>query len=62
MERVTYECGCKAAGDNISPFCVICGEPIIAETEWYPICQCPSGSLCEFFDKENEICLYGKEK
>ena len=30
-------------------------EPAEAER-----CQCPIGSLCEFFEKENEVCLYGK--
>ena len=23
-------------------------------------CACPQGSICEFFEKEKEICLYGK--
>lgn len=23
-------------------------------------CHCANGSLCEFFEKENETCLYGK--
>jgi len=23
-------------------------------------CDCPQGSLCEFFDKETERCLYGR--
>ncbi|RLB94622.1 MAG: hypothetical protein DRH26_00710 [Deltaproteobacteria bacterium] len=23
-------------------------------------CSCPAGSLCEFFGKENESCLYGE--
>ena len=24
------------------------------------ICTCPQGSICEFFDKENETCRYGE--
>lgn len=24
------------------------------------VCVCPQGSLCEFFDKKVECCLYGK--
>jgi hypothetical protein len=23
-------------------------------------CNCPQGSLCEFFEKEDESCLYGQ--
>jgi len=30
-------------------------EPVIVH-----VCTCPQGSVCEFFDKEHEICRYGE--
>lgn len=30
------------------------------EEEQPRVCDCPNGSLCEFFDIETETCLYGK--
>jgi len=26
------------------------------------VCDCPQGSICEFFDIKTENCMYGKEK
>ena len=26
-----------------------------------PVCQCPAGKFCEYYDADNSICLYEKD-
>lgn len=35
-------------------------KELIATTVSGFVCLCPQGSVCEFFDKENETCRYGE--
>ena len=64
--KVIYECGCMAAGDNVASSCPIHGKPILrtckyvdtCETcklhEGFPICYAPweNGPTCKAYEPE----------
>ena len=39
-------------------YCEVAGIEILPTKEKKD-CKCPNGSLCEFFEKNSEVCLYG---
>ena len=57
-QRQSAIVGCSSRDDGLCTGTELFIERETESTpERYP-CECPKGSLCEFFDKEHEICRY----